>query len=95
MSHLNKQSWWLAGFLVVVISLFTGATVGGATGYFVASNLAIDAQPVVRPASLATQAVIERVDTTASSAPVPGRRTDSSTCQGRSGSNRTSGGSTK
>jgi 2-alkenal reductase len=38
MFYQNRQYWWLAGALALIIVLFTGAVIGGVVGYVAASN---------------------------------------------------------
>jgi putative serine protease PepD len=46
MEYRYKQILWLAGFFIVVLSLFAGAAMGGVAGYIAAKELASPAQPV-------------------------------------------------
>ncbi len=69
MNYRNQQYLWLAGFLIIAISLFFGTVIGSVAGFVVANNLAPDSQAVaVQPISVTApdepQPVLEQVNTT-------------------------------
>ena len=61
-THQNKSSWWFAGFIVIVLSLFTGTMMGGVAGYVMAVRVQTQAHSVIAQADMLP--VVEQINTT-------------------------------